>query len=170
MVPFASLKVAVNLDSKEREIREMLSAFTKAITGRSTYKVMQDYDKIMSEIPNTNPGEALLSCIKDNKFNGELFVINDSISILQLFKADFTKNDTLRKIMNCFASAASRGESAGVLFKVRHLGLYVAYNIQIPSTPVARLVLPSSIRNQAAIQFMPIKNFEREFHNNFIEK
>lgn len=170
MVPFAALKVAVNTDSKEREIRDMLSVFAKAITGRSTYKVMQDYDKLMSELPSTNPAEALMSCIKDNKFNGELYVINESISILQLFKADFNKCSTLQKIMRCFANSASRGESAGVLFKVKHLGLYIAYNVQIPSTPVPRIVLPSVAKNMASIQFMPIKNFEKEFFNNFIEK
>lgn len=170
MIPFAALKVAVNTDSKEREIRDMLSMFAKAITNKSAHKIMQDYDRLLSEMPNTNPAEALMSCIKDNKFNGDLYVLNESISILQLFKADFNKCNTLQKIMSCFAKSANKGEAAGVLFKVKHLGVYVAYNVQIPSTPVPRIVFPSNIKNMASIQFMPIKNFEKEFFNNFIEK
>jgi hypothetical protein len=159
-VPFAKINALVQEDRKDRDVREILYKLAKALTGKSAYRVMQDYDQRMSHLSREEAGAALMSCIPDNPLDAELYVdIAEPISIVQLMKG-VTAKSKVRRILAHLAQADSMGREGVVVFKVRHLGAWVAYNTADPyniSTP--RVVLPSTMRGQASITIMPLDNY-----------
>lgn len=92
--------------------------------------------------------------------NADLYIVDQPVSMIKLLKGDLFKNKTITNILMNFAKSNKHDMGAIVLFRVKHLGTYIAYNMADPAhVPIPRLVLPSSEKHQSAISIMPISTY-----------
>ena len=161
-VPFAKMHAAVVSERRDREVRELINKFAKAVVGKAAYKLMRDFDQRMIGLPISDAGDAFLSCMDENPLNADLYVdITQLVSIVTVLRGDLQKN-TLRNIFLHLAKSAAKQRDAVVIFKVKHLGAWVAYNTADPvQSSLPRIVVPSTVRNQTAITLMPLNNYTK---------
>lgn len=158
-VPFKKMQLAVRNERRELLIRDMLSQFAKALNKRSVSRVMRDFDDAYASRPEDSPANVFMSCHPQMP-NADLYIVDQPVSMLKLLKGDLFKNKTITNILMNFAKSNKNNMGAIVLFRVKHLGTYVAYNIADPAyVPIPRLVLPSSELHQSAISIMPITTY-----------
>ena len=159
-VPFAKMHAAVTAERRDRETRDALSKLAKALVGKYAYKAMRDYDQRMCDLTIKDAGDAFMSCVPDNPLHAELHIdINKPVSIITILRGDFSKGE-LNSILLKLAKSYSRKCEALVLFKVKHLGIWVAYNTADPfPLSIPRLVVPSTCRGQNAITIMPLSTY-----------
>lgn len=160
VVPFARTHAAVLADRRERDVRDILSKLAKALVGKNSYKVMKDYDSKMCDLTIHDAGDAFMASIPDNPLNADLYVDTGvPVSIISLLKGDVSKGG-LRSILTYLAKSYAKKTEAVVVFKVKHLGSWVAYNTADPfPMSIPRIVLPSSQRGQSAITIMPMTTY-----------
>lgn len=160
MVPFARFQAAVNTDRKERETREVLSKLAKALVGNQAARVMREYDSRIADSGMKDPGAAFMSCIPDNPLYAELYVDTGApISMITLLRGDPTTS-AFRRVLGYMARAYNEGKESVVLFKVKHLGFWVAYNTADPaSLAIPRIVIPATAKGISAITAMPIYSY-----------
>lgn len=158
-VPFKKMQLAVRNERRELLIRDMLSQFAKALNKRSVSRVMRDFDDAYTSRPEDSPANVFMSCHPQMP-NADLYIVDQPVSMIKLLKGDLFKNKTITNILMNFAKSNKNNMGAMVLFRVKHLGTYVAYNIADPTyVPIPRLVLPSSELHQSAISIMPITTY-----------
>lgn len=159
-VPFAKLHAAVCADRRERDVRDIASKLTKALVGRGASRVMRDYDSRMQDTHISDAGTALMSCIPDNPLIADLYIdTGKPVSIISILNGNFNKGDGQR-ILALLAKSFSQGMEAVVVFRVRHMGVWVAYNTADPfPLSIPRLVVPSSRAGQSAITMMPMSGY-----------
>jgi hypothetical protein len=159
-VPFAKMKAAVTAVRKEYDVRDILNKLAKALVGKYSYKVMQDYDKRMVDLSLNDAGTAFMSCIPENPLMADLYIdTGNPVSIITLLKGD-TQNKDIRSLLMRFAKSAAVRSEAVVVFRVKHLGVWVAYNTADPiQMSVPRLILPSNTKGQNAITIMPMTTY-----------
>ena len=159
-VPFAKIHAAVLSERKDREVRDLLNKLAKAVVGKDAYRLMRDYDQRMLNLSIKDAGDAFLSCMNDNQFNADLYVdISQPVSIITVLRGDLSKN-TLRNIFLHLAKSAAVQREAVVVFKVKHLGAWVAYNNADPyPSSLPRIVIPSTAKNQNSVTLMPMNNY-----------
>lgn len=161
-VPFSKMQVAVREQREQFQNREMLSSLAKAICGRSAYRVMRDFEAMMANRPDEDPVLLFRSCIPILQDTVDIYLIQEPVSMLSLIKGDLFKNKTLNKMLMCFGKSAKIGSSAIIVFKVKHLGNYVAYNMEDPITvSIPRILIPSTEKNQQAITIMPMTSYNK---------
>lgn len=161
-VPFAKMHAAVVSERRDREVRELLNKFAKAIVGKAAYRLMRDYDQRMLNLSINDAGDALLSCMEENPLNADLYVdIANPVSIITVLRGDLQKN-TLRNIFLHLAKSVGNQREAIVIFKVKHLGAWVAYNTADPyPSSLPRIVIPSTAKNQNSVILMPMNNYTK---------
>ena len=159
-VPFAKMHAAVVADRREREVRGILNNLAKALVGEGSYKLMRDYDQRMVDLRLEDAGQAFMSCVPDNPLSVELHVdITNPVSIITLLKGDFKKGE-LQRILTKMAQSMASGYESLVVFKVKHLGAWVAYNTADPfPMSVPRIVVPSSMKGHSAITIVPMPTY-----------
>ena len=159
-VPFAKMHAAVVSDRREREVRTTLVKLAKALVGKQSYQVMRDYDQRMCDLSLKDAGGAFMSCVPDNPLYADLYIdINNPVSIITLLKGDFKKGE-LKSILTRMAESYGRSTEAVVIFKVRHLGIWVAYNTADPyPVSIPRITIPSAQRGCSAITIMPMSTY-----------
>ena len=159
-VPFAKIHAAVLSERKDREVRDLLNKLAKAVVGKDAYRLMRDYDQRMLNLSIKDAGDAFLSCMNDNPFNADLYVdISQPVSIITVLRGDLSKN-TLRNIFLHLAKSVAVQREAVVVFKVKHLGAWVAYNNADPyPSSLPRIVIPSTAKNQNSVTLMPMNNY-----------
>lgn len=161
-VPFAKMHAAVLSERRDREVRDLLNKFAKAVVGKAAFRLMRDYDQRMLNLPISEAGDTFLSCLEINPLNADLYVdISQPVSIVTVLRGDLQKN-TLRNIFLHLAKSASVQRDAVVIFKVKHLGAWVAYNTADPfPMSLPRIVIPSTVKNQSAVTLMPLNNYTK---------
>lgn len=159
-VPFAKTHAAVLSDRLDREVRELLFKFAKAVVGKQAYQLMRDWDQRMIGLSVNDAGDAFLSCMQDNPLNADLYVDpHQPVSIITVLKGDL-KIAALRRIFMHLAKSAAEQRDAVVIFKVKHLGAWVAYNTADPyNASIPRIVLPATNKGQSAVSLMPLNNY-----------
>ena len=159
-VPFAKINALVTAERQDMETRDIVSKVAKALVGKRAYSVMRDYDKRMENLHRSDAGSALLSCISDCPLDAELYIdICEPVSIWQVIRG-VTPSGRFRNILNNLAKAKAMHRDSVVVFKVKHLGPWVAYNTADPyRTSTPRIVIPSSVPGQSSITVMPLTNY-----------
>jgi hypothetical protein len=117
---------------------------------------------MLANRPNEDPVLLFRSCLSILQDTVDIYLIQEPVSMLALIKGDLFKNKMLNRMLMSFGKSAKIGNSAIVVFKVKHLGNYVAYNMEDPITvPIPRILIPSTGTNQQAITIMPMTSYSK---------
>lgn len=155
-VPFGKLKV-IDAEARSYEVRDMLKSFAKAMFDRPG-AIMQTFDSTVSDFSDNNEGNAFMAAVPNNPFDCDCYVMPGRLSILSLLRGTSASAD-IQKLLKRFAISNSQGASLMILFKVKHLGIFVAHNMSLPYTSTPRIVIASSNRGTDAIQIQSLSNF-----------
>ena len=162
-VPFAKTHVALKAERKNFETREALFKLARAFVGSKAARLMADYDRLSTDYGKTqNAGGIFASCFSELPIKAEIYVHTGSpVSLLSILRGAVSRG-ALREVLLYFAQAAVAHEDALVLFKVKHLGYWAAYNAPDPiRCNVPRVVIPSTREGQSSITMMPLTEYAK---------
>lgn len=160
-VPFARTHTALQAERKAFETREALFKLAKAFVGPKAAKLMADYDNISSQIGNKqNAGSIFASCFNELPVRADILVhTGQPVSLLSVLRGNFKKG-AMNTLLLLFAQADAEGSPALILFKVKHLGWWVGYNMPDPvRCSVPRLVIPSIADGQTSLTLLQLSEF-----------
>ena len=162
-VPFAKTHVALLAERKTFETREVLFKLAKAFVGNKAAKLMADYDRLYVDFGKAqNAGAIFASCFSELPIKADIYVhAGSAVALLSILRGTVSKGP-LRDVLLYFAQAAASQEDALVLFKVKHLGFWIAYNTPDPiRCNVPRVVIPSTKNGQSSITMMPLTEYTK---------
>lgn len=162
-VPFAKTHIALVAERKSFETREALFKLARAFVGSKAAKLMIDYDRLSADYGRTqNAGGLFASCFSELPIKAEIFVhTGQAVSLLSILRGTVSKG-SLREVLLYFAKVAASQDDALVIFKVKHLGFWVAYNTPDPvRCSVPRVVIPSTKEGQSSVTMMPLTEYTK---------
>jgi hypothetical protein len=158
-VPFGKMtRKVVDNEAQDYEIRDMLRSFAKVMFDNPS-KIMRDFDKVSIDYPRGSEGSAFMSVLPESHLDCDCKVLLGRTSILSLLAGKVSSSPEIKKLLTHFGNSATRGEHLLILFKVKHLGLFVAHNMALPYTSTPRIVIASSAKGTDAIQIQSLKSF-----------
>ena len=158
-VPFGKMtKKVIDQEAQDYEIRDMLRSFAKAMFDNPS-KIMRDYDKVSADYSRGSEGSAFMSVLPDSNLDCDCKVMLGKTSILSLLAGKVSSSPEMKRILTHFGNSAALGEHLLLLFRVKHLGLFVAHNMPMQYTSTPRIVIASTMKGTDAIQIQSIKSF-----------
>lgn len=157
-VPFGKLTKGIDAEAKAYEVRDMLRSFAKVMFENPS-KIMRDFDRVSQDFGAGGEGTAFMSVIPDCNLECDCKVLTGKVSILSLLAGRVSSSPELKRLLTQFGNSAAKGEHLLVLFKVKHLGIFVAHNMPFSYTATPRIVIASSNKGTDAIQIQSLKSF-----------
>lgn len=163
MIPFKEGVKSLNKIADYKEHRDLIHDLLHAVVPQQVTRLMRQIDDNMQGRPASNFPE-VTQAVLPFSLPFVLGISTNRQSLALLFKAALVERPVMKDALRYFAAAHGMKEAgAVVLWRPTDLSTWVIHNLEMPKAPLARIVVPATVRGFHDITICPLDTWAEDF-------